>query len=176
MNTFRFEFEDRVSSIKAIVASEKLDNNNWAIKYNKPIHLFPIEVWKDLFQSAFNQLSQLNIGNIVTRVRTDYEHKKITSILTEFSFKLEGTREEFQGIVNTLPNDENTPFLWVSYEKLNWSKTDLISFVKKVTKNTEFLKNETAASFISDWFKHEELSHGPECIHVGFLNNVALNH
>jgi len=58
---------------------------------------------------------------------------------------------------------------------LSWSEKDLVSFVEKVTEDTDFLKNETAGTFISDWIHHEELSHGPECIHVGFVDDMPVS-
>ena len=175
MNTFRFEFEDQASSTKAIVAAEKMENNNWAIKYNKPNHLFPLEVWRDLFQSTINQLLHVGFDSIATRVRTDYEHQKFISVLTSLGFKHAETRIEYKALIADLPSEETTPLKWKSFGELTWSKKDLTSFVENVTEATGFLKNETAESFISDWIHHEELTHGPECIHVGFGDNMPIS-
>lgn len=175
MNTFRFEFEDKASSMKAIVAAELMGNNSWAIKYNKPTQLFPLEVWKDLFQSTVNEVLQVGADKILIRIRTDYEYEKFNSILADLNFDLEETRLEYRALINDLPSDEGTPLVWKSYGELNWTENELLSFVEQVTEKTDFLLNETSTSFISDWVHHNDLTHGPEIIHVGFFDDVPVS-
>ncbi|MFM6930312.1 MAG: hypothetical protein ACKOX6_17730 [Bdellovibrio sp.] len=172
MNSFRFEFEDVASSNKAIVATEHLEQNTWAIKYNKPQFSFAATAWEDLFDSAFKKASENGATKIVVRLRTDYEHSKFSNILSKLDFKIEDSRVEFRSEVSELPGSDDSPLSWKSCTELKWSEDDLANFVVRVTEGSLYSQSAASApAFISDWIQHDELSHGMDCIHIAWIEN-----
>lgn len=177
MSFKKFEHLNSQGNPWVIVTIEQLCGDLYALKYNKPEQLADKETWLSLILKARDEAINLGAGTVGIRLRLDYQASIFQSILSELGFKKIAGRIEYQQDLSLLPDDQNTPIIWKAANELSWSEQQIANFTHSVLEGDPSIDpNERPEDFIQDWIKHEELTHGEECISIGFYNNqpVAL--
>ena len=168
----KFVHQDLNGNPWGIVTIEQMWEDKYILKYNKPNKNLNLEDWLNLFTLAKSKGIELGAKRMGLRVRLEYDADKIRNILSDLKFFKISGRIEYQLEVESLPDESGTPLIWKTAQQLNWTENEIANFTEKNLKNTlEDDPNDTILSFIHDWLNHEELTHGKDCIAVGFLNN-----
>lgn len=172
MNYQKFVHQDPNGNPWGIVTIEQMWEDKYSLKYNKPEEKHSSENWLSLFSQAKNKGIEFGPQRMGLRVRLEYDADKIRNVLSNLKFSRISGRIEYQLEVESLPDETGTPLIWKTTQELNWSESEIAEFTYKTLKDTlEDDPNDTPLSFIHDWLNHEELTHGKDCISVGFLNN-----
>ena len=175
MNYKKFEHLNAQGHPWIIVTVEQLWGALYALKYNKPEQIADKKIWADMFLKAKNEAIALGAETICIRIRLEYEASLFQSIFEELGFKKIAGRIEYQQNINSLPDNENSPVIWKSAQDLNWSHDQIAHFTQSVIKGDPSIDpNERPEDFIQDWLTHEELTHGLDCISIGFYNGQAI--
>lgn len=168
MKQSRFELRDSKRGPWLIVSTEHVFKNIYVIKYNKPDLLGELRDWRNLFIAAKVDCEEKGAEQIRCRVRKNYDYEKIITILEILNFQKQSNRVEFQQQIDLLPRIEGSPIVWKTIKDLLWSADKLKQFLFEVIKDS-FHESENIDEFIADWFIHEELTCGLDCISIGFI-------
>ena len=172
MHARKFIFPHASGEAWGVVSTERLWADVFAIKYNKPEILVPESVWMGLFQQAFKAAKDLGAKSIVCRVRTDYDAAKFREILQSIGFEMKSVRVEYKAEIEHLSQDEGSPIRWHSMRDLGWSVDNLVAFTEEVLEDAYDVDlDEKVEDTIQDWLQHDELTCGPDCVHVGFIDD-----
>ncbi len=172
MHARKFIFPHASGEAWGVVSTERLWADVFAIKYNKPERHLPASVWMSLFQQAFDAARDFEAKSIVCRIRSDYEAAKFGEILKSIGFSKKSVRIEYRAEIERLPLDNDSPIRWHSMRDLGWSVDNLVSFTEKVLEDAHDTDpDEEIEDTIQDWLRHDELTNGPDCIHIGFIDD-----
>lgn len=155
-----------------IVSAEQLWANVYAIKYNKPENRLDQKIWLNLLKDAKKAAIDFGAISLQCRIRLDYEPDLFRNLFKNLGFNKKSRRIEYQQLVDKLPNENGTPFIWKTALELNWNPQQIAKFTEQVRQDAlDVEPNENAEDFIQDCLHNDELTSGPECVAVGFLQN-----
>jgi hypothetical protein len=98
-------------------------------------------------------------------------HDSLAQQLAQMGFQRRHDRLEFRKALNDLPNDDGSPLVWKSALELAYDRNQIASAVDSVTKgDPDHDPSEVPTEFISDFLLHPELTAGPQCISLGFID------
>ncbi len=177
MNTKKFTHSDLSGSPLAVVSIQQMPDGMSLLKYNKPEIHQPIEVWNELFEQAVTEATRSHSSKkLGCRLHSDYDLEKFQQILGRLNFELKSKRVEFKQDLVNLPTEQGTPFRWKSLKELNWDRVKLIDFITEITQGAlDVEPDDKVEDFIEDFLSNEELTSGPECVHIGFLNENLIS-
>lgn len=171
MNKKKFVHLNSDGESWGIVSAEQLWANVYALKYNKPEIRLDRQLWSSLFTQAKAAAVEFGAISIGARLAIDYEPEMFRSILTENGLSKISDRVEYQCDVSQLPDDAESPVRWKTAKELNWDTMTIAQFTANVIQNAwDIDPDEKLEDFIQDWIHHEELSSGPDCIAIGYIN------
>ena len=174
MNYKKLSHQDSQGNISGVVTVEQQMGSDYVLKYSKPERRLPESVWRNLFEQAKIEGLQFGAKKIGCRLRKDYDVEIFSKILFDLDFIKKSERIEYKLDLNLLPNDVGTPFHWKTAQDLSWSKRQIADFVSKIIEGApDTDPNENPEEFIEDFLSHNEFTSGPDCIGIGFLNDVA---
>lgn len=171
----KFESFDSQGNPWGIVSVEQMWGDLFVLKYNRPEKRLAKNEWDLLFLRAKEQAIQFGAKTIGIRLRLEYEPQLFQSILLKMDFKKIAGRIEYKSDVASLPSDKDSPLVWKTAKELGWGDSKIANFSSFITSNAlDIDPNQKPEDFIQDWLHHDELTHGPDCIAIGFLENKPI--
>lgn len=130
-------------------------------------------VLKAAVSEALSEAQARKAKSIAIRlVKGEAFSQEIAQLLPSLGFAKKLDRAEYKKSVEELPEDSGTPLVWKTAQDLSWQSADIAKVLMLVAKgdpNTS--EDDDPLAFIQDFLVDPELTAGPQCIHVGFLND-----
>jgi len=131
----------------------------------------PASIWSEFLKLALVAAQEQGAGKLMMRLEHKGQWKAIAEALQRLGFVQKLERHEFRSPLCELPSEEGSPLRWMSMQEAGWSEMEIAQKVKECSAgDPEADPSEDPLSYISDWLKDPELTAGPECIKLGFLN------
>lgn len=115
-------------------------------------------------------------GARIVRCRPDAARvgPHFTAALRAQGFRDLGERVEFKAPVESLPSDEGTPFAWRDLAAVGEERAAAMLQAVAEGDPHSGAEGEDPRAEIADWLSAAELTQGPECVQVGFLEERAV--
>lgn len=159
-----------------IAALEPAYADVYAIKIKKLETVLTLKKWQSAFEMLLQTAHLQNAAQVHFRLVKQTGVDDLVNVLYSLGFSKKNERVEYKVAVNLLPHQDSMPRLnWKTAAELKWSTKKIASALMRVAEDDPaYDPNEDPHDFIQDFIYHDELTHGLDCIHFGFLDNQLI--
>jgi len=129
--------------------------------------------WAKLIQQAQASASEQNAGSVLFRIIEGTGSAELIDLLPSLGFKFKEGRREFRAFLSDLPDDQGTPIEWRTAKSLEWTNDEIAEALAKANVGAiDAEPSDDPLTHITDWLSDPSLLAGPDCIAVGFVDEV----
>jgi len=173
MNSEKFIHCDLHGFPCATLSVSEMEDGVSVLKYKKSEESSNVSFddWLKLFNQGVLAAKKHKSKKLICRLKSNFELEMFKTILHQLNFQFKSKRVEYQLDVEKLPLESGSPFVWKSLTELKWSIKELVDFIKIITTDALDVEDDDDPNeFVKDILYNDELTHGSDCIHIGFLN------
>jgi hypothetical protein len=123
-----------------------------------------------LIDEAMKRANHIKANQVFTRINTAQYYHDYGVALSNAGFRRIGERVEFRSPVENLPDEIGTPFTWKPMDQVGMNTAiDLFGQVGEGAPDWD--EDDDPANLLTVYFSEEGLTSGPECLHVGYIDN-----
>ncbi len=127
-----------------------------------------------MMRAAFARAQQKGTAQISMRPMADVMQPALSDVLDELGFTSCGERIEFRSPVVDLPDDAGTPLVWKPISEVGETFAAQMFALASEGDPHGLAPDDVPSEIIAGYRSEAELTHGPDFIQVGFLNDEPV--